>query len=128
MICFFVYNPQTSEYVGENGSIVSSYHNAKTWPTYKYLRIYLEDIVRYAQIDKMKWYANSYVCKIQDIDKTIYKPVIDLLWHEYYLLKEDPQYDLPLFKKHQLEIAELLKSIEISEVGNVKIPKIWEIQ
>lgn len=127
MICFFVYNPKTQEYVGEQGSIVISYRDAQTWPTFKYLQTYLEDIIRFAQMDKMEWYANAYVCKMQDIDKTVYKPVIDLLWHEYYLLKEDPQYDLPLFKNHRLEIAELLKSVEVPDVGKVKIPKIWEV-
>lgn len=125
MICFFVYNPSRKEYVGENGQFVTSYHDAKTWPTYKYLKIYLGDIVRYAAMDKMEWYADAYVCRIQDVDKAVYKPALELLWHEYFLLKENPQYDLPLFKEHRLEIAELLEAASPPDVGTVKVPDIW---
>lgn len=125
MICFLIYNPTRKEYVGENGSIVSSYHDAQTWPTFKYLKIYLEDIVRFAQMNKLDWYASAFICEIKDKEKTIYRPVIDLLWHEYWLLKNEPTFDLPLFKEHSLEIVETLKSIVLPEIGTVKLPDIW---
>ena len=125
MICFFVYNPEQSEYVGKNGAFVSSYHDALTWPTFKYLQGYLEDIVRFAQLDKLGWYAKAYVSEINNKEKVVYKTVLELLWHEYWKLKNEPDFDLPLFKDHSLEIVELLKGVTVPDVGKVKIPNIW---
>lgn len=125
MICFFIYNPTRKEYVGENGSIVSSYHDAQTWPTFKYLKIFLGDIIRFAQINKLDWYANAFICEIQDKEKTVYKPVINLLWHEYWLLKNDFESAPLIFKENSLKIVESLKGTVVPEVGTVKLPDIW---
>jgi hypothetical protein len=73
----------------------------------------------------MEWYANAYICKIQDENKTVYQPILNLLWHEYYLLKENSEYSFPLFKEHQTEIYDLLKSIEPKAISKVTVPNIW---
>lgn len=125
MICFLIYNPTREEYVGENGSIVSSYHDAQTWPTFKYLEIFLGDIVRFAQMNKLDWYASAFICEIQDKEKTVYKPVIDLLWHKYWLLKNDFESAPLMFKENSLKIVESLKGTVVPEVGTVKLPDIW---
>ena len=113
MICCYVYNPATKEWLGKYGEIGPEAVRY-SWPTTKYISEWIKTAVESADTEKLSWFADAELAEVVNIDsagnETLrYRPLLPMIEENLRRLnKEDWVWHDPIYKKNKDKIKEAL--------------------